>query len=99
MSADTLRIVGFVVGLSAFLGGVFLANIAVVSMRQLLNTSEDNQDKVSPLAVVGRGASNDGTVTKYRAKYGDGPLYKQLRFAYWLCGAGGVVFVGIYLVA
>jgi hypothetical protein len=75
------------------------SNIVVATMARDWNIRRPKEDHIAPWAVIGKGAANSQIVSKYRSEFGDGPLWKQLKIAYWLCGVGGVVGLGTIVVA
>jgi hypothetical protein len=75
-------------GLSCFVYGIVLSNIAVYQMAKVWNQNHGADERIPPWAALGKGANTYEIVPKYRNLTGDGPLYKQLRTAYWMLGGG-----------
>ena len=99
MPLEEVLTVAALCGFPVLFFGVIAANVAVFRMQQVLNDGLEKEDRTSPWLVLGKGAKPSGTVEKYRAEHADGPLYRQLRIAYWLCGIGGTFAIGSILIS
>ena len=99
MNSDVVFATLSVGGICLLLAGMVFSNIVVATMAKNWNLGRPKEDHIAPWAVLGKGASYYHIVEKYRSEFGNGPLYKQLKIAYWLCGMGGVVGLGTIVVA
>jgi hypothetical protein len=94
MPLEEVLVIGSFFGIPLLIVGATASNVAVFRMQKVLNREDGSAKKVSPWLAIGHGCVVYKPVEKYRAQCGDGPLYRQLKFAYWLCGIGGVLGIG-----
>jgi hypothetical protein len=95
---DVLIAVLAVGGLGVLFVGMIYSNVAVYLMAKYWNRGHSEEQRIPAWAAWGKGAYTYQPISKYRKETGDGPLYKQLRIGYWLCGIGGAsAAVGICL--
>jgi hypothetical protein len=77
------------IGLAILLTGAILSNLAVRKMVKIVNREREGQE------IIIWGPKMDRTSRKvirmYRAKHGNGPLYRDLKIAYWICGIGAAM--------
>jgi hypothetical protein len=76
-------------GLALLFLGVIYSNVVVYLMAKDWNRSHAVDDRIPAWAAWGKGAIYYQPISKYRHKHGNGSLYRQLRFAYWMGGIGG----------
>ena len=90
--------VALALGFLLFMSGVVASNVAVVRMMKVVNSGCSPAERIAPWRVIGHGAAMYKPAEKYRAKYPAGPLNRELKVAYWLCGIGGVMLFGSVLI-
>ncbi|MEO6802102.1 MAG: hypothetical protein ABI197_02520 [Granulicella sp.] len=71
-------------GFAVLVLGVILSNRAVWKMSKILKLGWTVKSDVRSRNVI----------AGYRESYEDGPLYRDLKFAYWLAGIGAAIFIG-----
>jgi hypothetical protein len=82
------------IGLAILIVGVILSNLAVWNMAKILNSERDGLGKVH--WDVKNDRASRKVLRLYRAKHGNGPLYKQFKLALLICGVGAVLMFSDY---
>jgi hypothetical protein len=69
--------------------GAILANLAVSKMAKIVKLHWEVGYK--SLAADRRSRK---VIQQYRETHENGPLYRDLKIAYWICGIGAAIFLG-----
>jgi hypothetical protein len=72
-------------GMAVLVSGAILSNLAVSKMAKIVKLHWEVEYKSSRISRK--------VIRQYREKHEDGPLYRDLRIAYWICGIGGAMAV------
>jgi hypothetical protein len=72
-------------GMAVLLIGAILSNLAVSKMAKIVKLHWEVEFKSSRYSKK--------IIRQYREKHEDGPLYRDLKIAYWICGIGGAMVV------
>jgi hypothetical protein len=72
-------------GMAVLAVGAILSNLAVSKMARIMKLHWEVEYKTSRISRK--------VIRHYREKHNDGPLYRDLKIAYWICGIGGVIVI------
>ena len=72
-------------GMAVLVIGAILSNLAVSKMARIMKLHWEVEYKSSRISRK--------VIRQYREKHSDGPLYRDLKIAYWICGIGGVMVI------
>jgi hypothetical protein len=72
-------------GMAVLGTGAILSNLAVSKMAKIVKLHWEVEYKSSRISRK--------VIRQYREKHEDGPLYRDLKIAYWICGIGGAMVV------
>ncbi len=72
-------------GMAVLVSGAILSNLAVSKMAKIVKLHWEVEFKSSRYSKK--------VIRQYREKHEDGPLYRDLKIAYWICGIGGAMAV------
>jgi hypothetical protein len=72
-------------GMAVLVIGAILSNLAVSKMAKIVKLHWEVEFKSSRYSKK--------VIRQYREKHEDGPLYRDLKIAYWICGIGGAMAV------
>ena len=84
-------------GIALLFFGAVYSNVVVYLMAKDWNRTHNADERIPAWAAWGKGAASYQPISKYRQEHGDGPLYRQLKFAYWMCGICGTLGIGSIL--
>jgi len=77
-------------GIAVLVIGAVLSNLAVSKMAKIVNVRWQVGFRSSAADRLSR-----KVIRQYRESHENGPLYRYLKIAYWICGIGGaMVFAG-----
>ena len=83
------NIVTYWAGLGVLITGAILANVVVSKMAKIVRVKW----AVGFKGDSGADRRSREVIRKYRAKYGNGPLFRNLVIAYGLAGIGAIVLI------
>jgi hypothetical protein len=75
-------------GMAVLVSGAILSNLAVSKMAKIVKLHWEVGYKSGAADRRSR-----KVIRQYREKHEDGPLYRDLKIAYWICGIGGAMAV------
>ena len=98
MDADVALLFSGLAGVAVFLVGIVMGNAVLFRMQKALNQQADQEHRVSPWKVVGRGGGRFKTFLRYQELFGDSPLVRQDQLYARLIFCGAIVGFGSLLI-